>query len=61
VLSDRLVDLVEEEFEAVFRIGPLADSSFMARELAPFRIVACAPDYLRETKRGCRCGDYAMG
>jgi len=49
VLSDRLVDLVEEEFEAVFRIGPLADSSFVARELAPFRIVACAsPDYLRE-------------
>jgi DNA-binding transcriptional LysR family regulator len=49
VLNDRLVDLVEEEFEAVFRIGPLADSSFMARELAPFRIVACAsPDYLRE-------------
>jgi len=49
VLSDRFVDLVEEEFEAVFRIGPLADSSFMARELAPFRIVACAsPDYLHK-------------
>ncbi|MFL9865708.1 LysR family transcriptional regulator [Paraburkholderia fungorum] len=49
VLSDRFVDLVEEEFEAVFRIGPLADSSFIARELAPFRLVACAsPDYLRE-------------
>jgi DNA-binding transcriptional LysR family regulator len=49
VLSDRFVDLVEEEFEAVFRVGPLADSSFMARELAPFRLVACAsPDYLRE-------------
>jgi len=33
----------------VFRIGPLADSNFMARELKPFRIVACAsPDYLRE-------------
>jgi DNA-binding transcriptional LysR family regulator len=49
VLSDRFVDLVEEEFEAVFRIGPLANSSFMARELAPFRVVACAsPDYLRE-------------
>ncbi|WP_420971105.1 LysR family transcriptional regulator [Bradyrhizobium sp. B120] len=49
VLSDRFVDLVEEEFEAVFRIGPLADSSFMARELAPFRLVTCAsPDYLRE-------------
>lgn len=49
VLNDRFVDLVEEEFEAVFRIGPLADSSFTARELAPFRLVACAsPDYLRE-------------
>jgi DNA-binding transcriptional LysR family regulator len=49
VLTDRFVDLVEEEFEAVFRIGPLADSSFMARELAPFRLIACAsPDYLSE-------------
>ncbi|MGV2292344.1 LysR substrate-binding domain-containing protein [Trinickia sp. YCB016] len=49
VLSDRFVDLVEEQFEAVFRIGPLADSSLMARELAPFRLVACAsPEYLRE-------------
>jgi DNA-binding transcriptional LysR family regulator len=49
VLSDRYVDLVEEEFEAVFRIGHLSDSSFIARELAPFRLVACAsPDYLKE-------------
>jgi DNA-binding transcriptional LysR family regulator len=49
VLNDRFVDLVEEEYEAVFRIGPLADSSFMARQLAPFRLVACAaPAYLHE-------------
>lgn len=49
VLNDRYVDLVEEEFEAVFRIGPLADSSFVARALAPFRLVACAsPGYVRE-------------
>ncbi|MFZ6708093.1 LysR family transcriptional regulator [Undibacterium sp. TC9W] len=49
VLSDRYVDLVEEEFEAVFRIGRLSDSSFIARQLAPFRLVACAsPDYLKE-------------
>lgn len=49
VLSDRYVDLVEEEFEAVFRIGRLSDSSFIARQLAPFRLVACAsPDYLSE-------------
>lgn len=49
VLNDRYVDLVEEEFDAVFRIGQLKDSSFLARELAPFRIVACAsPAYLLE-------------
>lgn len=49
VLSDRFVDLVEDEFEAVFRIGPLANSSLVARELAPFRLVVCAsPDYLRD-------------
>jgi len=49
VLSDRYVDPVEEAFDAVFRIGPLSDSSFVARALAPFRLVACAsPDYLRE-------------
>lgn len=49
VLSDRFVDLTEEGFEAAFRIGPLSDSSLMARTLAPFRLVACAaPSYLRE-------------
>ena len=48
-LSDRFVDLIEEGFEAVFRIGPLAESNLKARELAPFRLVACAsPAYLRE-------------
>jgi DNA-binding transcriptional LysR family regulator len=48
-LSDRYVDLVEEGFEAVFRIGRLADSSLTARALRPFRVVVCAaPGYLRE-------------
>ncbi|MYM31766.1 LysR family transcriptional regulator [Duganella sp. CY15W] len=49
VLNDRYVDPVEEEFEAVFRIGTLKDSSFMARALKPFNLVACAsPGYLKE-------------
>lgn len=49
VLGDRFVDLVEEGYEAVFRIGPLTDSGLMARALSPFRLVACAsPAYLRE-------------
>jgi DNA-binding transcriptional LysR family regulator len=47
VLTDRLVDLVEEGFEAVFRIGPLADSRRVARPLKPYRLIACAaPAYL---------------
>ena len=46
-LTDRYVDLVEEGFEAVFRIGRLADSSLAARALRPFRVIACAsPGYL---------------
>ena len=49
VLNDRITDLVEEGYEAAFRIGPLADSSLMSRALSPFRTVACAsPAYLRE-------------
>jgi DNA-binding transcriptional LysR family regulator len=49
-LSDRFVDPVEEGYEAVFRLGPLADSaSLMARSLAPYRLIACAsPAYLAE-------------
>jgi len=49
ILADRFVDLVEEGFEAVFRTGPLEDSSLAARALRPFRLVACAsPGYLKE-------------
>lgn len=49
ILNDRYVDLVEEGFEAVFRIGRLADSSLTARALRPFRQVAVAsPSYLQE-------------
>ena len=49
VLSDRYVDLVEEGYEAAFRIGPLASSGLMARPLCSFTLIACAsPGYLRE-------------
>ncbi len=48
VLSDRYVDLVDEGFEIVFRIGALSDSSLLARALTPWLQVACAsPSYLR--------------
>lgn len=46
-LNDRLVDLIDEGFEAVIRIGPLDDSSLVARPLAAYRLIACAsPAYL---------------
>ena len=46
-LEDRYFDLVESGLEMAIRIGHLADSSLIARRIAPCRMVACAsPAYL---------------
>jgi DNA-binding transcriptional LysR family regulator len=46
--TDRLVDLVREGFDCVLRVGPLVDSSLVARPLGAFRIVNCAsPAYIQ--------------
>ncbi|KGM35195.1 LysR family transcriptional regulator [Inquilinus limosus] len=59
-LSDRIVDLVEEGYEAVIRIAPLPDSSLIARRLRPYRLVACAaPAYLAERGTPARPEDLA--
>ena len=51
VLSDRVVELIEEGFEAAIRIGHLPDSALIARPLAPYRLMICAsPEYL--SRRG---------
>ncbi|QGZ56410.1 LysR family transcriptional regulator [Paraburkholderia acidiphila] len=48
VLTDRQVDLLQDGFDVAFRIGELADSSLVARPLAPYQLVACAsPGYLK--------------
>lgn len=49
VLSDRIVDTVEEGFDLTIRIGQLQPSSLVARQLATARIVlAASPKYLAQ-------------
>ena len=46
-LNDRMIDMVEEGFDVAVRIGPLEDSSLVARPLGPYGVVICgSPAYL---------------
>lgn len=46
-LSNELVDLVNDGYDVVFRIGELADSGLKAVPLTPYRLLLCAaPAYL---------------
>lgn len=46
-ISNRMVDAIDEGFDAVFRVGELSDSGLIARALAPYQLIMCAsPDYL---------------
>lgn len=49
--SDRLVDVVEEGFDAVIRTGQPSDSRLMSRNVGRFKLkIVASPDYL------ARCG-----
>lgn len=47
--NDREVDIINEGFDLVLRIGELSDSNLMSRTLAPIHVMMCAsPDYLEK-------------
>lgn len=57
-LNDRYVDLIEEGWDLVIRIGTLADSSMIARRLAPCRMIVCAaPTYITAHGRPRKIAD----
>jgi DNA-binding transcriptional LysR family regulator len=49
MLSDRIVDLVDEGFDVAVRVEPLPDSSLVTRQIASCRMVICgAPAYFKK-------------
>lgn len=46
-LNDSLVDFSDSRFDAAVRLGPLSDSSLVARPLRPYTLALCAsPEYV---------------
>ena len=59
-LSDRFVDVVDEGYDAVIRIGPIKDTTLAMRELASYTLIACAsPAYLAANGAPNTPGDLA--
>jgi DNA-binding transcriptional LysR family regulator len=72
LMTDNVVNLVEDRIDLAIRIGSLESSSLIARKLAPNRRVVCAsPEYLRTygeprvpaelAKHNCLTFSYSSG
>lgn len=72
LMTDSVVNLVEERIDIAIRLGSLESSSLIARRLAPHRRVVCAsPDYLQAhgmpqvpadlARHNCLAFSYATG
>lgn len=49
ILIDRIVDVIEEGFDLALRIGHLADSSLVARQIGSTSYVLCAsPEFIKQ-------------
>lgn len=47
VLTNNIVDLIDDGYDAIFRVGELPDSGLIAKRLSPYRLMVCAaPSYL---------------
>ena len=48
VVSDRIIDLVEEGFDLAIRVGQVGSDRLVARRLGSMQLIACAsPGYLK--------------
>ena len=60
LLTDNVVDLVEQRVSLAFRFGVLSDSSMKARRVAPnFRVLCAAPSYLQRHGAPTQLDDLA--
>jgi DNA-binding transcriptional LysR family regulator len=61
VLSDRLVDLVDEQFDVAISSSPLMRANLIRRDIAPIRWIICAaPDYLEKAGRPLAPEDLSL-
>lgn len=59
-LNDRVVDLIEEGFDLAVRIGRLADSSLIARKLAPIPVyLVASPEWVAQNPAPAHPDDLA--